>query len=288
VFLCLCATLRYWGEFSQYHREWSLGALLLGLTCLALSYLTMATGWFFLMAGLGAPIRLFTAMRASAYSLLAAYIPGKVFPFLTRVQICQEEGARPSKVLAASLLAVILSLVSALSLGLLSLLIRPEGWAVYRAGVLLAFIPLLLALHPKVIKGVMGRYDRWRGGPLELEAPHVEIRDILRPGGLYFLGWVLYGLGGYFILRSLVSVPEASLIFALSVIGIFNFAWALGFMFFIAPGGLGAREAALVWALSSWTPLGVAVIVTVLARLCQGVLGLSIAAVVWIIHRWFR
>jgi hypothetical protein len=78
------------------------------------------------------------------------------------------------------------------------------------------------------------------------------------------------------------------LIFALSVIGIFNFAWALGFMFFIAPGGLGAREAALVWALSSWTPLGVAVIVTVLARLCQGVLGLSIAAVVWIIHRWFR
>ena len=103
---------------------------------------------------------------------------------------------------------------------------------------------------------------------------------------LYFLGWLLYGFGGYFILKSVVSTPTGPVASPLYVAGSFTFAWAVGYMFFIFPGGLGAREGALIWALQPWLPLGVAVVVSLLARLCQCGLALGFAAIWWMVHRW--
>jgi hypothetical protein len=49
--------------------------------------------------------------------------------------------------------------------------------------------------------------------------------------------------------------------------GIFAGAWVLGFLSFLAPGGLGVREGILVYLLGFHLPSHVAIVVTLLSRL---------------------
>ncbi len=286
VAFCVGAAIKYWGEFTSYHTELSVWMLILGFAFTLTAYLSGTTGWSMLMSSIGSPIRFLTALRASSYSLLASYVPGKVLAILVSVQICKEDGASPSKVLTGTVLGVILRLVSSLTIWLLSSLHSPAIWGLSRMWYLTLLIPMLAALHPKVIMIFMGAYYRLRGASYEQEVPHMKLISILRPGGLYFLGQLLYGTGGYFILRSVVSIPIGTVSSIVPLVGIFPFAWAIGYMFFIVPGGLGAREGVLIWALQTWVPLSVAVVVSLLARLCQISLVLGLAATLWIVHHW--
>jgi hypothetical protein len=286
VVLCIGAGAKYWGEFTKYHTELSVWMLIMGLACSAMAGLSKAAGWFVLMSSLGNPIRLLTALRAYSYSQVVAYVPGKVPVLLVRMQICQEDGALPSKVFAGTALEIILGLVCALTIWLSTSFLVPVSEEFLRIWYLVLLILMLPTLHPKAIMTLMRLYYRWRGTSWEHEVPHMDLASILRPGGLYFLGWLFYGLGGYFILRSVVPNPVGPVASAMYVAGISNFAWAFGYVFFIAPGGLGATEASLTWFLQPWLPLGVAVLVSLLTRICRIGIVFSFAAIWWIVHRW--
>lgn len=288
IILCILAAVKYWGEFAVYHPELSIGMLVVGLAVMLAGVLAKAAGWFVLMEGLGSPIRLLTALRSWSYSQIVSYIPGKVPVLVVRVQICAEDGAPFDKVFAGTVLEVIISMVSTLGIWLLSLLFVPGSGDVTLAVYLLPLILLAASLHPKIIMAIMGFCYRLKRGGQGQEIPHITPAGILRPGILYFLGWLLSGFGGYFILKSVATNLTMPWSLSICVAGAFSFAWVVGYLFFISPGGLGAREGALIWALMPFTPLGVAVVVSVLVRLCQVSLGLSVAALWWLVHHLKR
>ncbi|NVL90021.1 MAG: flippase-like domain-containing protein [Desulfobacterales bacterium] len=285
VAFCIGAAAKYWGEFTRYHTGISVRMLIVGLACMLAGNLSKAAGWFVLMSGIGSPIRFLTALRSWSYSQVAGYVPGKVHVFFVRMQVCQEDGALPSKVFTGTAVEIILSLVSSLTIWFLSSPHTPASREFLQIWYLAPLILMLATLHPKAIMTLMGLYYRLRGIS-EQEVPQMKLANILRPGGLYCLGWLLYGFGGYFILRSVVSCPIGPAPSAVGVAGTFTFAWAVGYMFFISPGGLGAREGALIWGLGAWAPTGVAVVVSLLARLCQGSLALGFAGTWWAVHHW--
>lgn len=281
---CAAAVVKYWGEFTGYHAELSVGMLIAGLAVMLAGALSKAAGWFVLMKSLGNPIGFLTALRSWSYSQIASFIPGKVPVLVVRIETCAEDGAAPDIVFAGTVLEIIISMVSTLSIWLLSLLFVPVSDNVSPALYLIPLILLAVSLHPRFILAIMGFYYRLRGVAKDLEMPHITPASILKPGILYFLGWLLSGFGGYFILKSVVTNFPVPWSLSICVVGAFAFAWVVGYLFFISPGGLGAREGALIWALAPYTPLGVAVVFSVLVRLCQVSLGLSFAALWWLVY----
>ncbi len=285
---CAAAVVNYWEEFTSYDPELSVGMLIVGLAVMLTGALSKATGWFVLMACLGSPIRFLTALRSWSYSQIASFIPGKVPVLVVRIQTCQEDGASPDMVFAGTVLEIIISLISTLSIWLLSLLFVPVSGSFNPALYLIPLILLAASLHPRFIMAIMGFYYRLRGVTQDREMPHIMPASILKPGILFFLGWLLSGFGSYFILKSVATNLTMPWSLSICVAGAFAFAWVVGYMFFISPGGLGAREGALIWALGPFTPLGVAVVFSVLMRLCQVSLGLFLAVLWWLVYHLRR
>lgn len=288
IAFCATAVVKYWEEFTGYHTELSAGMLIIGLAVMLAGALSKAVGWFVLMEGLGSPIRFLTALRSWSYSQIAGFIPGKVPVLVVRVQTCAEDGASFDKVFAGTVLEIIISMVSTLSIWLLSLLFVPGSGDVTRVVYLIPLVLLAASLHPKIIMAIMGFCYRLKRGTQDQEVPYIKPASILKPGILYFLGWLLSGFGGYFILKSVATNLTASWTLSICVAGAFAFAWVVGYIFFISPGGLGAREGALIWALGPFTPLGVAVVFSILVRLCQVGLGLCFAVLWWLVYHLKR
>ena len=255
----------------------------LGVAITAASYVAQTLAWRSLMAGLGCRTRLITAFRAWGYAQLAKYTPAKLAVVMTRIHVCDGEGIRPSKVVAGTVLEILLSLVCTLGLWLVSTVAQPGRGGVQRILALAALVVMLAALHPQVIAAVLRRYYRWRKVPEE--APRVTFAAMLRAGAMYLLGWALFGLGGWFMYAAVPATLPASPTSVLQVSGAFTLAWAVGYIVIILPGGIGAREGALVWALTSQASLACAVTVAVLSRLCQGGVDVGAAAIPWICAR---
>jgi uncharacterized membrane protein YbhN (UPF0104 family) len=285
---CVYAVAHYWQDFKQEARpDISELRLALGIACIAASYMTQAVGWMLLLAGLGNRLSLLTALRAWCYSQVGKYVPGKVVAFLVRAKAAEEDGALPSKVFATCVLEILVSLVVASSVWLLSLAIVPGATPLEGRYQLLSLLPLpfaLAALHPRIINWVMGLYYRWRKMP-ESEVPTLKLGEMLKAVAAYCVAWSFYGLGGYFVLTSVVKLDSSGPLTVLGVTGAFLFSWAVGYMMLISPGGLGFREGALAFALGAWLTTGTGAVVAALARLCQSGTELALAGAFWVARR---
>jgi glycosyltransferase 2 family protein len=288
VGFCIYAVAHYWQDFRNEARpDISELRLALGVVCIMASYLGQAVGWMLLMSGLGNRLRLYTALRAWCYSQVGKYVPGKVVAFLVRAKAAEEDGALPSKVFATCVLEILVSLVVASTVWLISLAIVPGASPLKGKFQLLSLVPLpfaLAALHPRVINYFMGLYYRWRKMP-ESEVPRLTFAGMLKAGAAYFVAWSFYGLGGYFILTSVISLESTGPLTVLGITGAFLFSWAVGYMMLISPGGLGFREGALTFALGAWLTTGTGAVIAALARLCQSGTELILAGTFWLIHQ---
>lgn len=287
---CVVAVVSSWDQFVECRKDISAGRLILGLLCTAVGCLVQALGWYMLMRNLGSPIRLSTALRAWSYSQVAKYVPGKVMAFVARARVSAEDGALPSRVFATALLEIIISLVICLSIWPLSTVLAPgPAGSAHTSYLYLIPLPvLLIALHPRIITGVLRMYYRWRKMPEADSLPQLTLGMILRCGGIYVARWFLYGLGGYFITTAVVTLELGVVAGVIRISGAFVLAWLVGYLFILSPGGLGVREGALAVALSAWMPLGVGAVIAALARLCLSGVELALAGFFWLAHRAAR
>jgi hypothetical protein len=280
IALCAAAMIRYWEEFDPSVHPVSLGLLSAAVACTLAGLCFHAAGWFVLMRGMAPSLSFSTATRAWAYSQVVKYVPGKVMVFVTRTEICSRDGVAPLTVLAGTGLEIILSLICAmvLSLGTLSAWLNMLGLATWVC--ILPLAGLLAMVHPKVIMAVMRLYYRLRKADTSA-APDLGWKDILKPLAVYFVGWLLYGVGGYLLVCVVCGEVSGSVSTRIGIVGAFPFAWAAGYLVLLAPGGAGFREGALVYALGPWMPVKLAMVVAILARLCQSGLDLIIAGGWW-------
>ncbi|MDP6634045.1 MAG: lysylphosphatidylglycerol synthase domain-containing protein [Phycisphaerae bacterium] len=280
VGLCAAAIIGYWDKFDPWRYPIRPALFSAAIACTLAGLCLHGLGWFVLMRGMAPGLSFSSAMRAWAYSQVVKYVPGKVMVFVTRTEICGREGIAPLTVLAGTGLEIILSLICAmvLSLGTVTVWLRNSGLSPWVC--VLPLAGLLAMVHPKVIMAVMRLYYRLRKADTS-SVPKLDLKHILQPMAVYFMGWLLYGVGGYLLVRVIVAGFDGSPSAMIGVIGAFPFAWAAGYLVILAPGGAGFREGALVYALGSWLSFELAIVVAVAARMCQSGLDLLIAGGWW-------
>jgi hypothetical protein len=91
--------------------------------------------------------------------------------------------------------------------------------------------------------------------------PHGQLWMIVL---LYFASAVVQGAAFFFLIRTIFPISFQALP---GVIGVYNGAWAVGFLSVFAPSGLGVREGAMTFLLKYYVPVPLAVIYSILARL---------------------
>jgi uncharacterized membrane protein YbhN (UPF0104 family) len=234
--------------------------------------------WRVVLADLGSQLPLAAALRVFFLGQLGKYVPGSVWPVLAQMELGKEHGVPRSRSATAGLLTVVMSLVTAPLVAAVTLpFTSPEALRTYWYVFLV--VPLIgVGLVPRVANRLLDRVFRLarRGGLSE------PLTGAGIAGGLVWaaLAWVLFGLQVALIAHDL-GAPAAKTV--LLSIGAFALAWSIGFLFVIAPAGLGVREGAIVLGMSpvltSKQALLVALVSRALMSLSDGLLaGVAVLA----------
>jgi hypothetical protein len=235
--------------------------LVLATVLLAVSYAMVAALWAAALrraAGLG----LARGMRIWFASNLARYVPGNVWSFVGAVELARREGVARRTTLAVMTLAQLLSVGTALLVGLPVLVAGRTrlGPAVALGGLAVGLAALLaVALRHRLAALLRRRYPEVAAGEL---APPPRTAAALAAG--YGLYWVVTGLAFAALIHSLRPLAAGDVPLAAAA---YAAAYAVGFLSLITPAGLGVREGVLAVALVQIMPAGAALAVALLSRL---------------------
>lgn len=190
--------------------------------------LLLALGWWVALAGGWASLvddR--TALATWCRTQVARYLPGAIWAFVTRASTVK---GRIRHKLAAVVAENVVVLFVSLGVGGLFAGLADARW-----------LPLiLLALVPLVAAGRLAGYT------------NLTAAAIRRTALVYLAGYLAYG--GFSVLVQWAVSGTLDPHDAVYVAGAACFAWAVGLVVVIAPGGVGVRELTYVWMLAHVLP----------------------------------
>jgi hypothetical protein len=248
--LLLLALAAYW--FRQRWREViGLGPLPpiswpwvgLGALLLVAHAATSVRLWMQVVRATGARFTTREAVDTFMPSLLARYVPGKVWANGARMLLARRAGVTLGSVTGALLweMAVVLFTAGIFALALL-------GGSSDRRDLLLALTLCVVAAGALATLSVLAatarrahdsRIARWLRGAEVVRSP-VQLAPAF---GTALMGWILYGAAHVAIILALGDVPAAAWPL---VGGAVTIAWAGGFIAIFAPAGLGVRDGLLL------------------------------------------
>jgi glycosyltransferase 2 family protein len=239
------------------------------------SFACSVKAWQVILGGLGSRMGFTRSWWVITASFLAKYIPGHVWAVGGRMLLCKAEGV-PEKIsgtamiiemmglLLGSLLAGIVCIPFLLARGVPSwiwLMALPAAVLL-----LLLFSPLLFVLLRWVARIFLKREVALAASPARFGAA----------AALYFASALIQGAAFFLLIRTIYPISPSCLPGA---IGLYNGAWAVGFLSLITPGGLGVREGAMAFLLKYFVPVPLAVIISLLARLWITIFEVAVALV---------
>ena len=270
---------RQLNSLAQYSWQLQPAALGTALVFAGLYHVTLALCWSWLLRRMGERLSYRQAVGAWQASMLARYVPGNVWHILSRIALASRWGAQPGRVLASSTLEQVLNVIGALAL--VGLTFPFWGLPATAQFWLLALVPLgLAALHP----GLLGRLLDWAARRFKRPqlAWHYRYREILLPTAGYMLAMLWVGLALYATMSGLVPVSPGQLPL---YVGTGALAWAVGYLSFLTPSGIGVREGVIVLVLAQVMPLPAAVVGSILYRIVVTLAELAMAGLTWVINR---
>jgi glycosyltransferase 2 family protein len=210
-----------------------------GLLCVLAALLATMQVYRVLLRALGSPLPARTAAQIMFVGQLGKYIPGSVWPVLAQMQLGSEHKVPRARSASASVLAMLMALVSGILVGLVMVPFAghtaPYWWLFLLAPVIGVF------LHPRLLNRILDRVLRLARRP-PLEQP-LTGRSVAAAFGWGVVCWVFFGLQIWLLGSRLGLSAGSGLLLA---IGGFAFAWCAGFVVVIAPAGAGIREVVLV------------------------------------------
>lgn len=285
VFLALVLGFGGWWVVSQWDalaaawdqvRFWPVvGAL----TCGLIGAGTAVPIWRTVLAGMGSRLRWRSAARIVLIGQLGKYVPGGIWPVVVQSRMAREEHVPLVRSAAASLMSLIISLISAIALGAAALVfaqaqILADWWWV----LLLAF-PLLALLHPTVIGWLGSLAGAVLRRPVLL--PVLSLRTVLATAAWALGGQVVLGLQYYLLFGMVGGVWTDPLL----AIGLFQLANAAGIVVVIAAAGAGPRELILVAGSAAVIGQAPALLAGLLSRAVLTVVDFVLAVTGWLVGR---
>jgi uncharacterized membrane protein YbhN (UPF0104 family) len=247
--------------------------------------------WQQVLAAVGAPLAWRQAFDAFAPSLLARYVPGKIWAHSVRVALGRRAGVRYGLSTGAIVWEAAVGLGSAAVVAAIGLAGRaPEGMV---RGAVALFVACLaawavLALLARTARGA-ALLDRFGG-----TAPAREPRLLVPAFSTSLASWLVYGAAHLALVRALVppgapieaalgasaittmsgaTDPTASTVFGATgfalLLGALALAWAGGYLVIVMPAGLGVRDGLLLLLLAPILDPARALLFVGLSRLVQ-------------------
>ncbi len=261
-----------WSQLTAHTFQWNPWLLALAFLGFMLQELSYGLIWRAVLLRLGSRLDLRIALRIYLASEFVRYIPGNVWHVLTRILWVNKYGVSRPVAFASMTIELITKLAAGVLVFAVSLLFWHDfgavgsllhGTFVVVLGVA-TILALCIVLHPRVLNGLLNLALRLlKRNPVQLT---VRYSDILVVTLAWCASWIVAGSAFYVLLLALW--PAAPLVALPICIGIYAFAWDIGFVSFITPSGLGFREGAIVglFALSLPLPAGLAPIIAILSR----------------------
>ncbi|GGL87053.1 lysylphosphatidylglycerol synthase transmembrane domain-containing protein [Nakamurella endophytica] len=228
--------------------------------------------WRDLLTGLGSRLRLRDAQRVFLMGQLGKYIPGGVWTVVAQASMARDLHVPRSRSATASLLSILVSVVTAGVLGAVGLLFGGSAVLGRYGWLLLFLVPLIVLLHPAVLVWVGRLAARVTGRAVALE--RMPARDLLGAAGWLAAGQVLIGAQFYVLVGSISGRWDQPLL----DMGLCLLATAAGVVVVFAPAGAGPRELILGIGLSGVLDPGSVVLVVLLSRLVLTVVDVLLAA----------
>lgn len=283
VGLILFFLVRYlynnWREVSTFDFTFRYSALSISIAVLFVFFFLRVYAWQAILKKMQIALPLSTCLKVAFLSMMAKYLPGKVWTVLGKVYLSDKEGVPKAEAFASVVIEIVLEIIASIFfffLYLFSLMEEPllSSKVLYLLGLILA--GGIIFLHPrvfyKVINTLLHQFKK------ETIPEAVKYRDIIQ---LFFFynGLVLVqGVAFYFFVNALCYVPLQNLV---GMTASFAVAGALGTVSFFAPSGLGVREGILALLLSTYIVSPVAVLISLLARIWVTLVEVSCAVCGW-------
>jgi len=202
--------------------------------------------WYNLMSLFKMKLNLNESVYIWTKSQFAKYIPGMIWIAVGRVAMVNKYNFNKKMVSLTILLELILIGASMLVLGSLIWLFYSNLLYFILAFVfVLSMIILTVVFIPKLVK-------------------FIKPSDILKILILYFLNALIVGISFLMVFLAVNKLNLSSYFYVLSA---FLISWVVGFVFIIAPNGIGIREASLVYLLKDTLAIPILIIIVFYSRL---------------------
>ncbi|MEA3378607.1 MAG: lysylphosphatidylglycerol synthase domain-containing protein [Nanoarchaeota archaeon] len=251
-----------WGELASYNFDLNYWLLAISIIIFLIFYFLEGLGYDILLKIMHCRIPFKAVLKARYVSDMGRYIPGKIWTVLGRLYFLRRFKITKLQVIISSLLEMALMVSGGILIFFLSLFFWDYDFGNWIYFIFL-FIPLaLIFLHPKFLNlgiKIIGKISKKK-------QPRIESKycDLLSALAFYLFYWVVYGLGAFFIINAVYDLSYTKIPF---IIGVFAISWFLGFVSFIAPGGLGVRDGLIVYFLMFIIPEPIAIIIALLLRI---------------------
>ncbi len=237
--------LRNWDAVQAARIDWHVRPWLVvtSVVVTIATYGLLVESWRTMVAGWGTRLRWMVAARIWILSSMGKYLPGKVWAIAGMAVLGREAGVPPWIATASAIL------LQVISIGTGGLVVAATGTASLRrvspvAGVALAALVALTGLClaavlvPAIRERVFRRFvakNETIPSPTSLSIGVGIVANIL--------AWISYGLALYWLSAGVFGDAALG---PLQAIAAFTASYLAGFLFLLAPGGLGVRESVFV------------------------------------------
>lgn len=236
--------------------------LLHSLAWACIGLLLSGLAWRAGLSALGHRLPLAAAARMFFVSQAGKYIPGSVWPILAQMELGKRYGVPRDRAGIAGMMFLVLHLTTGTIVGLATLPLVGELSGSPYANFAWLAIPLLALLVPPILNRLLNlAFKVLRRPPLGASLTWAEV---LIPAGWLLIMWFAYAASLLALLGPFTELTVGAFVGSL---GSFALAWCAGFLFILAPAGIGVREAILVLVFGPTIGVGSATAVAALLRL---------------------
>jgi glycosyltransferase 2 family protein len=245
----------------DWHLSW--GAFLASVLLFALAPVVQGVSFWVILRRLGLPSRFDEALLIWMRSFLLRYAPSGALALVIRIRARDRLSATSAEVWTATgyeQLAALASGAVACLAGFAAARAWPPLLALALCG---AVIAVSVAVRPGFLGGLVKRSLASRGFDLPALLRGRALALVI---AINAVGWLATGAATWTLIDALAEADTPNLAW---LIGVYAFAWMLGFIVPLLPGGLGLREGTLVVFLATRFGVGVATALVLALRLAN-------------------
>ncbi len=277
-----------WGQLSSLNIHLNYFYVALSFLAMKVAWMTTAWSWGKTLEAFGHKIPYRDVYTIYFRSMLAKYLPGKVWQIAGSTYIASQKGVPEGATIASvvigqaySVLAGVALIVGGFAFG--SIPKTGQGLTFFRW----TSIPIIIALIILVVKpGLCERLMNWVLPLFKRQKVIVEIKlsTSLWLFLAYLIPWFIFGFSFWLLTRAFTPVPFSLFI---PLTAILTAGTVIGFLAIFAPGGIGVKEASIAALVASLTsfPATFALAVGLAYRIVTSIVELIAFGVTWIISK---